>query len=211
MTRRRRITLGMAVFAACLLGPAAAWAVFTNQSQNTVTAGADSITNWLSAYSQGTDPYNLTGYLTRQGCGTQPAASGQGLALNVNLGGVGRTNQHEYDMAFVLSTPKTFPESQSVITVSATTSPDPATGLQPIQAVEMNSLHTGGGYTSYNFVPDNAVGQMNLVTDTSHGFALNHQYVPVVHVTVAFTGESSGFLRYDIPVKVYTGSGCGPN
>lgn len=211
MRRRRRITVVAAIVAACLLGPAAAWAVFTNQSQNTASASADSVTNWLSAYAQGTDPFNLTGYLTRQGCGTQPAASGQGLALSVNLGGVGRTGQHEYDMAFALSTPKTFPEGQSIITVSASASPDPATGLQPLQAEEMNSLHSSGGYTSYDFVPDNAIGQMNLVVDTSHGFASSHQYVPVVHVTVTFTGETSGFLRYDIPVKIYTGAGCGPN
>lgn len=200
-----------AVLAGALAAPAVAWAVFTSQSQNTVTASADSVTNWVGAYSQGTDPLSLTGYLTRQGCGTQPAASGQGLALSVNLGGVGRVSQKEYDMAFALVTPKTFPESQSIITVTASASPDPSTGLQPLQAEEMNILHGAGGVSSYDFVPGNVVGQMNLVVDTSHGFAANHQYVPVVHVTVTFSGETSGFLTYEIPVKVYTGSGCGPN
>ena len=211
MTRRARLALLAAVLGACLLAPALAWAVFTSQSQNTASAGADTVVDWVGAYSQGTDPFNLTGYLARQGCGSQPAATGQGRALSVNLGGVGRSGPREYDMVFALSTPKTFPEGQSITTVTASASPDPATGFQPLQAEAMNALHTGGGYTSYNLVPDNAIGQINLVVDTSHGFAANHQYVPVVHVTVTFTGENSGFLRYDIPVKVYTGSGCGPN
>jgi hypothetical protein len=211
MTRGVRMAVLAAVLAVCLLAPAMALGVFTSQSQNTASAGADTVTNWVEAYSQGTDPSNLTGYLTRQGCGTQPAASGQGRALSVNLGGVGRISQREYDMAFVLVTPKTFPEGQSIITVTASASPDPATGLQPLQAEEMNVLHGAGGVASYNFVPGDAIGQMNLVVDTSHGFASNHQYVPVVHVTVTFSGETSGFLRYDIPVKVYTGSGCGPD
>jgi hypothetical protein len=211
MTRRVRVALVVAGLAGCLLAPAVAWAVFTSQSQNTASAGADTVTNWVSAYSQRTDPFNLTGYLTRQGCGTQPAATGQGRALSVNLGGVGRITQREYDMAFALVTPKTFPEGESIITVTATASPDPATGLQPLKAEEMNALHVTGGVASYNFVPGNVIGQMNLVVDTSHGFAANHQYVPVVQVTVTFSGETSGFLSYDIPVKVYTGSGCGPN
>jgi len=211
MTRRSRMALLAAVLAGCLLAPAVAWAVFTSQSQNSVTASADTVTNWVEAYSQGTDPLNLTGYLTRQGCGTQAAASGQGRALSVNLGGVGRVSQKEYDMAFALVTPKAFPEGQSIITVTATASPDPTTGLQPLQAEDMNVLHSAGGVSSYNLVPGNVVGQMNLVVDTSHGFATNHQYVPIVHVTVTFSGETSGFLTYDIPVKVYTGSGCGPD
>lgn len=211
MTRRSRLVLVAGILAGCLLAPAVALAVFTTQSQNSATAGADSITNWVAAYSKGTDPYNLTGYLTRQGCGTQAAASGQGLGLSVNLGGVGRTRRREYDMAFALVTPKEFPEGQSIVTVSASASPDPATGLQPLQAEEMNILHGDGGVADYNLVPGNVIGQMNLVVDTGHGFASNHQYVPVVHVTVTFSGENSGFLRYDIPVKVYTGSGCGPD
>lgn len=211
MTRRRRMALLATVLAGCLLAPAVALGVFTSQSQNSASAGADTVSNWVEAYSQGTDPLNLTGYLTREGCGTQPAASGQGRALSVNLGGVGRISQREYDMAFALVTPKAFPEGQSIITVSASASPDPGTGLEPLQAEEMNVLHTTGGVSSYNLVPGNVVGQMNLVVDTSHGFAANHQYVPVVHVTVTFSGETSGFLTYDIPVKVYTGSGCGPN
>lgn len=211
MRRRTRLALLAAVLTGCLLAPAVALGLFTSQTQNTASAGADSVTNWVSAYSQGNDPFSLTGYLTRQGCGTQPAATGQGLALSVNLGGVGRISQREYDMAFALVTPKTFAEGQSIITVTASASPDPSTGLQPLQAEEMNLLHNSGGVASYDFVPGNVIGQMNLVVDTSHGFASNHQYVPVVHVTVTFSGESSGFLTYDIPVKVYTGSGCGPN
>jgi hypothetical protein len=211
MTRRSRLALLAAVLCGCLLAPAVAWAVFATQSQSSASAGADTVTNWVGAYSQGTDPFNLTGYLARQGCSGQPAASGQGLALSVNLGGVGKTSQREYDMAFTLITPRSFPEAQSIITVTASASPDPATGLQPLQAEEMNLLHNDGGVSSYSFVPGNVIGQMNLVVDTSHGFPANRQYVPVLHVTVTFSGENSGFLRYDIPVKVYTGSGCGPN
>ena len=211
MSRRGRLAVVGAVLCGCLLTPAIALGVFGAQSQNQATASADTVTNWIGAYSQGTDGNNLTGYLTRQGCGTQPAATGQGRALSVNLGGVGRSHQREYDMAFSLITPRTFPEAQSSITVTATASPDPATGLQPLQAEEMNILHGSGGAASYSFVPGNVIGQMNLVVDTSHGFTANHQYVPVVHVTVTFTGETSGFLRYDIPVKVYTGAGCGPD
>jgi hypothetical protein len=211
MTRRVRMALLAGVLGGCLLAPAVAWAVFTSQSQNSVSAGADTVTNWVEAYSEGTDPFKLTGYLTRQGCGTQPAASDQGRALSVNLGGIGIVSHREYDMAFVLVTPKTFPEGQSIITVTASASPDPTTGLQPLQGEQMTVLHRAGGVSSYDFVPGNVIGQMNLVVDTRRGFASDHQYVPVVHVTVTFPGETSGFLRYDIPVKVYTGSGCGPD
>lgn len=211
MTRRARLALLVAALCGCLLAPAVAWAVFATQSQNSASAGADTVTNWVGAYSQGTDPFNLTGYLARQGCSGQAAASGQGQGLSVNLGGVGKTSQREYDMAFALITPKAFPEAQSIITMSASATPDPATGRQPLQDEEMNLLHNDSGLSSYNFAPGNVIGQMNLVIETDHGFAANRQYVPVLHVTVTFTGETSGFLRYDIPVKVYTGSGCGPN
>ena len=52
--------------------------------------------------------------------------------------------------------------------------------------------------------------QLNLRVTTT-GLTLNTLYVPTVKITVTFTGFTTAYYVYSIPVKVYYGSGPGPN
>lgn len=204
MTRRRAIIAAVLIFAAVALGAVRySGAAFTDSSTSTASGSTDDINRYLHIYSQSTDPDHSTGYCTRRGTSpAQPAATGADHTLAVNLGGVGRPASFTADYLFSLKiAPAPLPRGLTQVTLSVTAGPDPATGLQPLTMTGVNTV-TGAGGAKYWFSVD---------VNVTNSFAPNTLYTPHLYVTVTYTGYTTTYYQYDIPVKVYTGSGAGPN
>jgi hypothetical protein len=204
MTRRRAVAAVVLVLVAIALGAVHfSGAAFTDSSTSTVSASADDINRYLHIYSQSTDPDHSTGYFTRRGTSpAPPAATGVDHTLAVNMGGVGRPASFTADYLFSLKiAPAPLPRSLTQITLSVTAAPDPANGMQPLVMTGVNTV-TGSAGAKYWFSVD---------VNVTNAFAPNTLYTPHLYVTVTYTGFTTTYYQYDIPVKVYTGTGAGPN
>jgi hypothetical protein len=218
----RRCAIGAFAIIVLAIGLGAVFfsgAAFTDSSISTVNGGGDSLTRYLALYSQSTDPNGNTNYATRRGSvPLVQAATGQdsdvATDLAVNLGGQGRTNGRAIQRMFTLLVePAPLPRGLTSITVAATLVPD-AGGLQPLTAPLIANLnHTGGAATRNNVAPNTQL-EFNCTVRTRRqdGFATNTQYTAHVLITVTYNGfTGSTYYQYDVPVKVYTGAGAGPN
>jgi hypothetical protein len=220
MSRRCAIAAFAIVILAISLGAVFfTGAAFTDSSISTVSGGGDSLTRYLGLYSQSTDPNGNTTYATRRGSvPLVPAATGQdsdiATDLAVNLGGQGRTNGRAIQRMFTLLVePAPLPRGLTSINIAVTLVPD-AGGLQPLTAPLLaNMNHAGGLATRTNVAPSTQLEfNCTVVTRRQNGFATNTQYIPHVLITVTYTGfAGSTYYQYDVPVKVYTGTGAGPN
>jgi hypothetical protein len=223
MTRRRAIAAAAIVVLAISLGAVLfSGAAFTDSSVSTVNGSGDSLTRYLGLYSQSTDPNGNTGYATRRGSAPLVmAATGQdsdvATNLAVNLGGHGRTNGRNVQrVVTLLVEPAPLPRGLGSINIAVTLVPDSTQpgGLQPLtNAVIANMNHGGGAATRTNVAPNTQLEfNCTVVTRRQNGFATNTQYIPHVLITVTYTGfTGSTYYQYDVPVKVYTGTGGGPN
>jgi len=77
-----------------------------------------------------------------------------------------------------------------------------------------NVVKSGAGTTTIQTNPvtlgRGVKDQMNLVISVT-GLTNNTLYVPTVKITVTFTGFTTAYYVDSIPVKVYYGTGPGPN
>ena len=208
---KRTLLAALAVLGLAAAVTSFAGASFTAQSTNAGNAlSADTTSNYLGIYSQVGNPGGLTGYAVRKGMSpSTPAASGTNDDLAVNLGGYNDVNATNANRVLTLTTPAALPSGVTSVTVALSVVADPTTGIQPISdyniATTSNSspaktVTLGAGTTR----------QVNLAIKTK-GLTGNLQYVPQLVVQVTFNGYSGGFLSYVVPVKVYDGTGAGPN
>jgi hypothetical protein len=206
----RRWLIALASVAALIaLAPALATpsgASFTDSSTSNVSGSADNINRYLHVYSQSTDPDGYTGYFHRRGSGTTPAATGVDDTLAVNIGGTGNMPQtFTCNYLFGLKVaPAPLPRGLTQVTLTVTAGPDQATGKQPLVMTGSNTV-TGPANAKYYFSVD-------VNVSAAGGFVANRQYIPHLYVTVTYTGFTTlSYYQYDIPVKVYTGTGAGLN
>lgn len=195
-----------------LVAVAATAAVATRASYTTgstvgVRASADSASSWLHLYSQSTDPDGLGGYALRrvQWPPGPPAAEGMDEGLTVDLGGFPDKNRSfVFDRVFTIKTPATFPDpAVTAVTVTVTRLPDPGSGDQPLGAAAISAIGGSGGQTVVTLGPG-AKQQVNVTVRARKRFQLGYTYLPVVRLSLSFSGGGlpSGYYRYDIPVAV---------
>lgn len=211
--RRVLVTLvllaALAALASAVAVQRSSGAVFSRTSDSSVQTTADHIHSWLYAYSQPTDPDGLTGYAVwRNSSPSVPAATGINESIAVHLGGY--TARTTVNRVITIKTPPTFPDSTvTSVTVTASLVADSTTGKQPISAVGF-AASGSTGRTNPVTLGRGVKDQMNLVISVT-GLTNNTLYVPTVKITVTFTGFTTAYYVYSIPVKVYYGTGPGPN
>ena len=199
----------LAALACAVAVVTASGASFTSASDTTLQAGTESVTSWLHLYSQSSDPDGQTGYATRSGT-SNPAATGTDATLTVNLGGKGTSGSNQtVSRVFSLRTVSPFPNGGSTITITASLQADPTTGFQPINAIGFDSWGSTGR-TNPLTASRNTKYQCNLRINMS-GSTAGKQYIPRILVTVTYTGMTTTYYQYTVPVAVYAGSGAGPN
>jgi hypothetical protein len=194
---------------AVLLSVHASGASFTRASDSTISVTTATTNGWLHLYSESTDPDGLTGYYIRNASSpAAPAATGVDRTLAVNLGGqIGKQTRFR---VLTIKTPSTFPDGTvTQVTVTASLQADPATGFQPMDKAGFDTI----GQTSQTSVVTLAADtkyQLNVHLQMS-GSQSGTQYVPRVLITVTYTGFTTTYYQYSVPVKIYAGNGAGPN
>lgn len=202
----RRLVLLLALALAALAAGAIGFsrASFTTTSQTQIGATAAHVHSWLHLYSQTTDPNGTTGYKTqRVQSGVAPlCATGVDETLTLSMGGI-RANgtTYTFNKTFTLRTPATFPDTAvTQVSVTATYVADAATGKQPIRDVRFGT-GTGGGNPLT--IAQNLTRQANIRLRTSGtGWVVGQVYRPHVLLTVTYTGFTTAYYVYDIPLAV---------
>jgi hypothetical protein len=199
------ITLG------CLCAVRSSTAAFSSSGTTGVRATADQIQEWLHVYSQGSDPDGLTGYAIRSGSSPLvPAATGLDDTIAVHLGGFTGTANVTVDRVVTIQAVPAYPETGiSRITARAYLIADPVSGRQPISGCGFAAL---GGTNRRN--PVNLTAgqkqQMNLRLRL-RGLTAGTLYEPRVQIVVTYSGMTATYYRYELPVKIWYGSGPGPD
>ena len=179
----------------------------TSTGGSTVTA--DQPTNYLHAWTQGSDPTGLTAYATQAGITpVAPAATGSDATTVVDLGKYKNALATPITRVLVVAVPATLPTGVTSVTVRVGLAADVATGLQPITATTFASAN-GTGTCSGSTVTLTAGQrcQLNLtvLTRVSSGFSNNSVYVPALYLIANIPGYTgSGFLDYAVPVTIST-------
>lgn len=197
MKRKVLLVASVLVATACLVLSAVALsqASFTSRSTAHIAVSADRIQNWLHLYSQSTDPDGLTGYATRLPT-TEPAATGMDETLAADLGVVGGRSI-TYNRVFTLATPAIFPQG-SAVTISASVLPDSA-GRQPITNIGFSAIGFGGSFTNPITLQAGQKRQLNLRVRARQR---RTTYEPIIRLTLTYSGFSSAFYQYFVPVTV---------
>jgi len=184
-------------------------AAFTTTSQSTLQASALHVHDWLNLYSRDTDPQHDAGYATQVGS-TLPAATGQdeGIAVDFVIGGSGKyTHSRVLKAMTVAAFPDLTPDpSVTAVTVTVSLTPDPTTGLQPISKYGVDVWGAAPTYTKT--IAGWGAGvrrQLNLQTKFPGKKFDPGLYEPSVVLTVTYTGLTTTFFQYTIPVRIQYG------
>lgn len=211
MLPRALILTAVAALSLAVATTAFTGARFTTQTVNAGSVlSADKTGAYVHAYSQSTNPGGLTGYAIRSGSSPSvPAATGADDPLAVNLGGYNNLFNTTANRVLTLTAPSTLPSGVSSVTVALSVAADPSTGIQPIADYTIATTSNLSLGKSVSFSAG-VTRQVNLTVSTWN-LSGNLQYVPRLVVKATYTGYSGNFLSYAIPVKIYDGSGPGPN
>jgi hypothetical protein len=179
----------------------------TSTSGSTVTA--DRPTNYLHAWTQGSDPTGLTAYATKAGTTpVTPAATGSDATTVVDLGKYKNVLATTITRVLVVAVPATLPSGVTSVTVRVALAADVATGLQPVTATTFaaaNGTGTCSGSTVTLTAGQRCQLNLTVVTRVSSGFVNNSVYVPALYLIANIPGYTgSGFLDYAVPVTVST-------
>jgi hypothetical protein len=203
----RALVAGLATAAVLLVlgvavAPARSGANFTAARTNTGSSvTADSVTRFLSLYSQSTDPAGLTGYAVKAGSSPQVlAATGSNAGLSLDLGGW--KNGGTMNRVFTIQAPASLPVSS--ITVTAIV---PASAQQPVSTATIATVGATGGTASATLTAG-AKRQVNLTIVKPA--ITNTLYTANIQLKVTFPGYIGDFFTYTIPVRAWSGNGAGP-
>jgi hypothetical protein len=208
--RSRLIALGLLALAAlAALGAGVArtrtsTAAFTTTSSSRLEATADHVHRWLNLYSSATDPQSEIGYADQVG-NPAPAATGQDEDLVVDFDIPGGGN-YTHSRVCKVRTADAYPETGvSAVTVTVTIAPDPATGLQPVSKYGVDAWGAAPTYTKT--IAGWGVGtrrQLNLQTKfPGKKYTPGTTYEPTVIVTLTFTGLTTAYYQYSIPIRIH--------
>lgn len=178
-------------------------ATFTTTSQSAIRARADHVHDWLRLYAQDTDPGGLTGYAIRRLSDPPvPCASGQDELVVVDLGAFRSTGAPvSLTRVITFMAPSPLPDGITSVSVAVELLPDAATGLQPIQRVDIGRL-SGAKASNPAILLAGEQLQLNLRVRSRAEMALGVPYYPTVRITVTFTGSAVDYYVYEIPMAV---------
>jgi hypothetical protein len=170
---------------------------------------ADRPTNYLHAWTQGSDPTGLTPYATKAGTApATPAATGSDATTVVDLGKYKNVSATVITRVLVVAIPATLPTGVTSVTVRVGLAADVATGLQPITATTFaaaNGTGTCSGSTVTLTAGQRCQLNVTVLTRVSSGFTNNSVYVPALYLIANIPGYTgSGFLDYAVPVTIST-------
>jgi hypothetical protein len=179
----------------------------TSTGGSTVTA--DRPTNYLHAWTQGSDPTGLTAYATSAGTApVTPAATGSDATTVVDLGKYKNVLATVITRVLVVDVPATLPTGVTSVTVRVGLAADVATGLQPITATAFaaaNGTGTCSGSTVTLTAGQRCQLNVTVLTRVSSGFTNNSVYVPALYLIANIPGYTgTGFLDYAVPVTIST-------
>ena len=206
MNRRLLLLLALALTALAVGLTGFSRASFTTTSQTQIAATAAHVHSWLRLYSQSTDPAGTTAYATqRVQSGVAPlCATGLDETLALAMGGIKvGTTTYTLNRAFTVRTPAAFPDAAvTQVTITATYVADAATGKQPIYDVRFSATTTTGGSNPLA-VARSLQRQANIrMRASGTGWVVGQTYRPHVLLTVTYTGFTTAYYVYDIPVAV---------
>jgi hypothetical protein len=200
---KRRLLIGIAaLLAVCgaLAGVATSGANFTTASSSTVSVSTGTVQSLLHLYSQSSDPDGLGSYYTQPTSGAL-AATGTDATLAVNLGKQTNSNTSE-NRVFTVKAPATLPTGITTLTLTASVTSDPTTGLQPINSYGFNALGGTGRTTSMTLTAGQKL-QVNVRTNVAR--PIGTVYHPTLVITVTYSGFTGTFLKYTVPFTVTSG------
>jgi hypothetical protein len=191
-------------------------AAFTARTSNPVTITAASATSYFHVFGKAALPAPDPGcwffqYAVRRGSSPEVlAGTGSDGTAAAHLGGW-RGQEGLARCVLVIRVPETFPAGVSQITLRGEVGADAATGRRPIGAVSFRRANTLTNGATISLTPGQQAS-LELQIDLRPGYApANRLYTQVVRVWATWSGQNDEFFSYDIPVKVYDGTGSGPD
>jgi hypothetical protein len=211
----KRLLVVAAALLAALSIPASD-AAYVARTSNPVSVTAASATSYFHIYSKATLPAPDPGcwffqYAPRRGSNPEVlAGSGSDLDAAVHLGGW-RGQQGLARCVLVIRVPDALPAGASQITLHGSVGADAATGRRPVTGVSFRRANTLTNADTIALTPGQQAS-IELSVDLSPGYSpANRLYTQLVRVWATFSGNGDDYFAYDIPVKVYDGSGAGPS
>ena len=206
MRRRWLGLLGLVMVSVASLAVGTSGAWFHSQTESSVSVRVPRVSGWLHLYSQTTDPYGGTNYATQVG-NTSPAATGLDETIAV-LFVIGSNGNYTHNRVVKVRTANAFPDVSpdppvTSVTVTVTLVPDPTTGLQPISKYGVDVWGAAPTYTkTITGWGQGVERQLNLQTKfpgKKYGAGV---YVPRVVLTLTYTGMTTTFYQYSIPITI---------
>jgi hypothetical protein len=191
-------------------------ASYVSRTSNPVSVTAASATSYFHVYSKATLPAPDPGcwlfqYAPRRGSNPEVlAGSGSDLTAAAHLGGW-RGQEGLARCVLIIRVPDSFPSGVSQITLHGSVAADAATGRRPVTGVSFRRANTLTNSETISLTPGQQAS-LELNVDLSPGYSpANRLYTQVVRVWATWSGNSDEYFAYDIPVKVYDGTGAGPS
>jgi hypothetical protein len=196
--RRLLITLAALAVVGASFCVGTSGASFTDTSTSTISASTTAgVQNLLHLYSQSSDPNGLSGYFL-QPDGVTLAATGSDFGLAANLGEY-KNKELPCDRVFTIQAPSPLPTGISSITVTASLTADPGTGLQPIKAAGFAAVGSAAISNPVTLTAGQKM-QCNLTIKTPR--PKQTAYLPHVVITVTYSGYSGTYFQYSVPVAI---------
>lgn len=120
------------------------------------------------------------------------------------MGGVkSGSTTYTFNRAFTLATPAAFPDTAvTQVTVTATYVADAATGKQPIYDVRFSATTTTGGSNPLAIARGLRRRANIRMKASGTGWVVGQTYRPHIVLKVTYTGFTTAYYVYDIPVAV---------
>lgn len=174
-------------------------ASYTTTSQSDVTASTASVSGWLNAYSQDSDPGGLQGYARQQDLAGQPLiADGQDAGLTLDWGSYPDLSKTlDFTRVLTIQTPAVFPDaSVTQVTVTVTLIADPG-GTQPLRKPSLHLVGQTGASTSVTLSPG-AKAQLDVQLRTKKNpWDDGDVFLPRVVLTLTYAGGPAAYYVYD--------------
>jgi hypothetical protein len=191
-------------------------AKFNARTSNPMSVAAASATSYFHLYSRDTVPQPDPGcwlfqYSVRRGSNPQVlAASGSDRTISVHMGGW-RGQDALARCVVAIRAPDAFPDGVTQITLHGEVGADAATGRRPITDVSFRRTNGLTNSATVTLTPGQQVS-LELDIDLNPGYTPgNRLYTQVVRVWATWAGNTDDYFSFDIPVKVYDGTGAGPD
>lgn len=164
----------------------------------------------LRLYSQTTDPDGLTGYAVRAGSAPpELAGQQQDAATRAHLGGITSTTGQWANRVLTIRTPATLPPGVTLVRVTVVRLADTPTGRQPLIAAGFRNVGVNDSASANFTMGANQKRQLNVRV------RMNAAWAPLLYqpsVVIQARNNAGGpTYAYTVPMKVYYGTGAGPN